>query len=243
MNDEFERILNQISDISVTKTQLVQFKYFYNELNVWNDRMNLTGSTDKEKIYFDHFLDSLFPAYIYKKTFFGHKNVLDVGTGAGFPGLPIKILFPKIKICLLESIGKKTEFLNHVVSSMGLKDVKIIYSRAENVAHDSNFREQFDVVLSRAVAKLSILSEITIPFTKPGGDCIFFKGNNPDNEILEAEEAISILGGKINNVFLKSEDMKLSFRGSLINVRKIGSTPVKYPRKSRNLKKNPLGHK
>ena len=241
MNDEFERILNQISDISVTKTQLVQFEYFYNELNIWNDRMNLTGSTVKEKIYFDHFLDSMFPAYVYKKIFFGNKNVLDVGTGAGFPGLPIKILFPKIKICLLESIGKKTEFLNHIVSSMGLKDVKIINLRAENVAHDSNFREQFDVVLSRAVTRLSILSELTIPFTKLGGDCIFFKGKNPDNEILEAEKAISILGGKINNIFLKSEDMELSFRGSLINVRKTRATPIIYPRKSRNLKKNTLG--
>ena len=241
MNDEFERILNQISDISVTKTQLVQFEYFYNELNIWNDRMNLTGSTVKEIIYFDHFLDSMFPAYVYEKIFFGNKNVLDVGTGAGFPGLPIKILFPKIKICLLESIGKKTEFLNHIVSSMGLKDVKIINLRAENVAHDSNFREQFDVVLSRAVTRLSILSELTIPFTKLGGDCIFFKGKNPDNEILEAEKAISILGGKINNIFLKSEDMELSFRGSLINVRKTRATPIIYPRKSRNLKKNPLG--
>ena len=241
MNDEFERILNQISDISVTKTQLVQFEYFYNELNIWNDRMNLTGSTVKEKIYFEHFLDSMFPAYVYKKIFFGNKNVLDVGTGSGFPGLQIKILFPKIKICLLESIGKKTEFLNHIVSSMGLKDVKIINLRAENVAHDSNFREQFDVVLSRAVTRLSILSELTIPFTKLGGDCIFFKGKNPDNEILEAEKAISILGGKINNIFLKSEDMELSFRGSLINVRKTRATPIIYPRKSRNLKKNPLG--
>ena len=241
MNIEFEKIANQISEVSVTKNQLGQFKYFYDELNTWNNRINLTGSTEKRKIYFDHFLDSLCPAYAYKKIFCEETNVLDVGSGAGFPGLPIKILFPKIKICLLESIGKKTEFLNHVVSSMGLKDVKIIYSRAEAVAHDPNFREQFDIVLSRAVANLSVVSELTIPFTKIGGNCIFFKGNNPDHEIFEAEKAIQILGGEINNVFLKSEDSKLPFRGSLIRVTKQRFTPIIYPRKSGNLKKNPLG--
>tara|TARA_Y100001960_G_C14772625_1_gene881076 strand:- start:333 stop:1064 length:732 start_codon:yes stop_codon:yes gene_type:complete len=241
MNAKFVRILNEIPGVLLTKTQLNQFEYYYNELKVWNNKMNLTGSTDQQVIYFDHFLDSVFPAYAYEGIFSSEINVLDVGTGAGFPGLPIKILFPKIRICLLDSIGKRTKFLTHIISSLGLENVNIVNSRAEAAAHTKIFREQFDIVLSRAVAKLQMLSEITIPFVKLGGTCIFFKGNNPQEEIIESEGSISVLGGKISGIYLKPEDENFLFRGSLIRVAKQIKTPESFPRKSWNLKNKPLG--
>ena len=168
------------------------------ELVDWNQRINLTAITDYEEVQIKHFLDSLTIALAWQPA--RGNNVIDVGTGAGMPGIPLKIAFPDIKLVLLEATAKKVSFLHHIKEKLGLDDVEIIVGRAEEIAHVAQYRERFELVLSRAVAPLPTLVELTLPFCAIGGSFIAQKKGRVDDEISRADKAIGLLGGRVREV-------------------------------------------
>ena len=232
--DYFIDELNKL-DILLTDKQINQFIRFYEMLVDKNKVMNLTAITDFDEVIDKHFLDSLniFRLVDFKK----EKSVLDLGTGAGFPGIPLKIAFPDIKITLVDSLNKRVLFLNSVVEELGLKDIECVHARAEDLAKDNKYREKFDLCVSRAVANLSTLSEYCIPFVKVGGSFISYKSGDCEEEINSSKNAIKLLGAKISKV----ENFVIKDMGrSFVVIDKLSSTAKKFPRKAGLPSKDPL---
>ena len=236
MGQIFENKLNALG-IILTDTQKEQFDKFYELLVEWNKVMNLTGITDYEEVNEKHFVDSvsLVKAINIEKV----DTVIDIGTGAGFPGIPLKIAFPHLKVVLLDSLKKRINFLNAVINELGLKDIKTIHGRAEDYAKQAEHREQFDICVSRAVANLSTLSEYCIPYVKVGGMFIPYKSGEIDEEVQQAKKAIHILGGKLDEV-IKFQLPDTEINRSFVKINKIQNTTKKYPRKAGLPAKEPL---
>ena len=221
--------------ITLSEEQISQLERYYELLCEWNEKINLTAITDPKGVAVKHFADSL--------SIFNYINVpqnarvIDVGTGAGFPGLVLKIARPDIKLTLLDSLQKRLNFLSVVCDELNL-DAELIHSRAEEGGQDLDLRESFDLVVSRAVAQLNILCEYCIPYVRLSGSFVAFKGD-ADGEIKSAKKAIGILGGKINNTF----KFELPFEGggrTLVEIEKVSPTPDKYPRQNGKIKSKPL---
>lgn len=228
-------------NIDVSEVQLQQFNKYYEMLIEKNKVMNLTAITEKEDVIIKHFVDSIavIPYLKDKNILKDDSSIIDIGTGAGFPGLPLKIMLPDIKFTLLDSLNKRVGFLNEVISELGLKDIEALHGRAEDYAKPSQLREKYDLCVSRAVANLSTLSEYCLPYVKTGGKFISYKSEKLAEELLTANNAISILGGKINNqIEFILPDTEI-YRTFMI-IDKVKDTPKKYPRKAGTPSKDPL---
>jgi len=216
--------------MSLSKRQMEQFGIYYQELIKWNQRVNLTGITDYEEVQIKHFLDSLTVTLALEQMGYDSFCVIDIGAGAGFPGIPLKILLPEIKLALLEATAKKTDFLHHIIGELGLSGVSVATGRAETVAHEAQYREKFDLVLSRAVAPLSVLVELTLPFCTVGGRFIAQKKGLIAPEVNSAGRAINLLGGSLREA-KKIELEELGDERYLVIIDKVALTPAKYPRR------------
>ena len=220
-------------DISIEKA-----KMFYSYMKImleWNEKINLTAITEEKEIVIKHFIDSISINKHIKK----EDNIMDMGTGAGFPGIPLKILNKDTRFVLVDSLNKRIKFLEEVNNMLNLNNIELIHSRAEDLAKNLKYRENMDTIISRAVANLRVLVEYMIPFIKVGGLCICMKGPNIKDEIEDSRKAIEILGGKIEKV----ENIHLidnNIERNLILIRKIKETPIKYPRKAGIPLKQPL---
>ena len=227
--------------IEFSTRQVKQFELYYQELIEWNRKINLTAITDYSSVQVKHFLDSLtitlaLPEGEVERPDF---NIIDIGTGAGFPGLPLKILFPQPRLVLIEPTTKKTAFLHHIIHKLELENVEVLNSRAEEAAHLPPYREQFSLVLSRAVALLPTLVELTLPFCRIGGRFVAQKKGELDREINGAEKAISALGGKLDQI-KKIELGEFDDVRYLVIIDKIFPTPNKYPRRPGIPRRRPI---
>ena len=231
--NELKRSCKEIN-IDINEDQLNKFYIYMNEILEWNNKINLTAITDEKEIIIKHFVDSL---SILKYTN-NKENLIDIGTGAGFPGIPLAIMNNKIEICLLDSLNKRVNFLNEVIRKLNLTNVKAIHGRAEEIAQNKEYREKYDIATSRAVAQLNILLEYMIPFCKVNGECICMKGSNID-EVDDANNSLLILGGEINKIEKIDIGEEQMERNIIIN-NKIKNTPNKYPRKAGTPRKEPL---
>ena len=222
-------------DIKLKENELEKFYSYMKSLIEWNKKINLTAITEPEDIIRKHFIDSL----TINKYIDENMKVIDVGTGAGFPGVPLKILRDDLDITLLDSLNKRLIFLDEVIKENDLKNIKAIHYRVEDVGKSKNYREMFDIAVSRAVAPLNVLVEYLLPLVKINGKCICMKGSNVEEEINIAKSAIAILGGKIDIISefsLPNSDMKRN----IIIIRKVKDTPNKYPRKPGIPSKEPI---
>jgi len=226
--------------LHLNSRQLEQFHIYYQELIDWNQRMNLTAITDYEEVQIKHFLDSLTITLAWPPPIANAElRLIDIGTGAGIPGLPLKILFPDIKLALLDATAKKAAFLHHLKHKLGLDNVEIIVGRAEEIAHLPQYREKFDLVFSRAVAPLPTLVELTLPFCTIGGSFIAQKKGDIDLEISQATKAISQLGGSLREA-KRIELEEFTDERRLIIIDKLSLTPQLYPRRPGIPAKRPL---
>lgn len=221
------------NNISITDKQLSKFSLYADLLKEWNQKMNLTAITDDEGIAVKHFIDSI--TVLQSCDIRG--SVIDIGTGAGFPGIPLKIMQPDISLTLLDSLNKRLVFLSEVCSKIEI-DAEIVHSRAEEGALKSQYREKYDIAVSRAVANLPALCEYCIPYVKTGGVFISLKGPDGENELSASENAIKVLGGKVENV--RGLVLPDNSSRTMIMIRKISPTPGKYPRRGQKINKNPL---
>ena len=236
MNNVLTKKVKELS-IILNDKQIQQFEQYYNILVEWNKVMNLTAITEYEEVVEKHFLDSLtiVDAINMEKI----ETLIDVGTGAGFPGIPLKIAFPHLKVTLLDSLNKRIKFLNEVIDLLELDDIKTIHGRAEDYAKQAEYREQYDICVSRAVANLATLSEYCLPYVKVDGLFVPYKSGEIDEELKSSEKAVSILGGKVEEVVkfqLPGTDIGRSF----VKIHKIKETKKKYPRKAGMPTKEPL---
>ena len=222
-------------NIKINDEQIKKFMNYMNLLLEWNEKINLTAITQPEEVKLKHFVDSL----TVLKYINDDDKVIDIGTGAGFPGIPLKIMKENTKITLLDSLNKRINFLNIVIETLNLSNIQAIHGRAEEIARNKLYREKYDVAVSRAVANLSTLSEYMLPFVKVGGKCICMKGANVNEEIEKAKNAIKELGGEIervDNFYLSDNDNERN----IIIIRKVKETSSKYPRKAGMPSKEPL---
>ncbi|MEF9917101.1 MAG: 16S rRNA (guanine(527)-N(7))-methyltransferase RsmG [Lachnospiraceae bacterium] len=236
MSQIFESKLKEMG-IVLTDRQKQQFVAFYDILLEWNQVMNLTGITEEEEVNEKHFVDSLSLVKVVNLQEV-HK-IIDVGTGAGFPGIPLKIIFPHLEVVLLDSLNKRVKFLDAVIETLGLTGMKAIHGRAEDFAKTMEYREQFDLCVSRAVANLSTLSEYCLPYVHTKGYFIPYKSGEIEEELEKSEKAIRLLGGYVEEVVkftLPGSEISRSF----VKIRKSNATPKKYPRKSGLPAKEPI---
>ena len=233
---KFDLELEKIG-ITLNERQKQQFDKYYEMLVEWNKVMNLTGITEYDEVNLKHFTDSLTIARTQEMQ--KVQSVIDIGTGAGFPGIPLKIVFTHLKVVLLDSLNKRIKFLDAVIEELGLENISTIHGRAEDFAKKKEYREQFDLCVSRAVANLSTLSEYCLPFVAVNGSFVSYKSGDSEEEIHQAKHAISLLGGKVKNVDkfqLPGTDMGRA----LVEIKKTKQTPGKYPRKAGLPAKEPL---
>lgn len=223
--------------IELSEVQRQQFNQFYELLVDWNTRMNLTGITEYGDVLSKHFFDSL--TCIKGLEDWSGKKVIDVGTGAGFPGVPMKIANPTMEITLLDSLNKRIQFLGLVSEDLGLEDVKLIHGRAEDYGQNPEYRETYDVAISRAVADLAVLSEYVLPFIRVGGFFVAQKSINAVDEIEKAKHAISVLGGEIRDI-IEVKVPGVDIVHALVVIEKTSETSIKYPRKAGKPTKKPL---
>lgn len=242
MTEMFEKLMNEgLEEISLTLSehQKEQFFQYYEMLIEWNKVMNLTAITELDEVVTKHFMDSLLLVKVIADIQEKPYKCIDVGTGAGFPGIPLKIAFPNLKITLLDSLNKRVGFLNEVIAKLGLEEIHAVHGRAEDFGRDAKFRERYDLCLSRAVANMSTLSEYCIPFVKKDGYFIPYKSGKVEEELKQAESAVKKLGGEMHPVvmhLLPGTDVERTF----IPVKKVGITSKKYPRKAGLPSKEPL---
>lgn len=233
--DEFIAEFDRYKDIQLNVEQKEMFYKYMNLLIEWNEKINLTAIVEPKEVILKHFVDSLTISKFLKD---GDK-LIDVGTGAGFPGIPNKIFNENLNVTLLDSLKKRTIFLDEVINELELKNIKSMHSRVEEFAQNKEYREKFDVATSRAVAQLNILLEYMLPLVKVGGICICMKGSEIEEELNNAKNALQILGGeieKIESFELADSEMKRN----LVIIRKVRNTPNKYPRKAGTPNKEPL---
>ena len=217
--------------------QLAQFATYYALLVAWNEKMNLTALTDPEEAYLKHFYDSLTLVMAYPLQ--GSPTLVDVGSGAGFPSIPLKIAYPNLKVVIVDSLKKRLTFLAELVDTLGLEQVERHHARAEDFGQNKKYRGQFDLVTARAVARMTVLAEYCLPLARKGGSFIAMKGSQGQEELAQAKHAIATLGGKVASVKtlqLPGEDS----RREIIVIQKTKETPNKYPRKAGTPNKNPL---
>ena len=236
--EEFKKIMIAYGlniDIKFSEEQLNQFYEYMNLLLQWNQKINLTAITEPKEVILKHFIDSLtINRYLEKDS-----TLVDVGTGAGFPGIPLKILRPDLKIILVDSLNKRINFLNEVINKLNLKEIHTVHSRIEDFGKDKKYRERFDYVTARAVANLAVLSEYLLPICKVGGKCICMKGSSIEDELASGKNVITLLGGELENV----DKFVLADSDILRNIIVIGkkrNTPSKFPRKAGVPTKEPL---
>ncbi len=224
-------------NVHLTARQVVALVNFEKELMDWNQKFNLTAIRDVESIRTKHFLDSYSCVLAWKAN--PPRRLIDVGTGAGFPGIPLKIIYPMMHVTLVESVGKKAMFCQHVIQTLGLEDIEVIHSRAEDVGQHPAHRESYDWAVARAVAQLNILSEYLLPLVKLGGSMLAQKGETGPVEAQSAEKAMKILGGKLKQL-IPVELPGVADERYLVLVDKVAATPPKYPRKAGIPMKTPL---
>ncbi|MCO4096186.1 16S rRNA (guanine(527)-N(7))-methyltransferase RsmG [Macrococcoides canis] len=220
----------------LTDEQQKQFAIYYETLVEWNEKINLTAVTEKEEVYLKHFFDSITPSFYFD--FNKVKSICDVGAGAGFPSIPLKILYPHLELTIVDSLNKRINFLNHLSAELNLTNCRFVHDRAETFGK-GEYRESFDVVTARAVARLSVLSELCLPLVKKGGHFIALKGAQGEIEVEEGLFAISILGGAVveNHPLTLPEEESMRY---ILDIEKKRQTPKKYPRKPGTPNKEPL---
>jgi 16S rRNA (guanine527-N7)-methyltransferase len=223
--------------ISLSESQLRQFEQYYEILVEWNEKMNLTAITEKKEVYLKHFYDSLTAAFYFDFT--KPFTICDVGAGAGFPSIPLKIAFPQIQLTIVDSLNKRISFLNHLANELKLDHVQFVHDRAETFGVKPEHREAYDVVTARAVARMSVLSELCLPLVKVGGHFIAMKAMQAGEELEKGKKAITTLGGrieKINDFILPIEESERT----IVVIKKEKQTPKKYPRKPGTPGKMPI---
>ncbi len=235
----FKDILKEqaaLSGIELSSNQINSLEKYYKLLIEWNEKMNLTALTEPHDVALKHFCDSIL--LLKYADIPQNSSLIDVGTGAGFPSVPIKIVRPDLRLCLLDSLNKRLVFLQQVVDTLGLQDVTIVHSRAEDGAKKADLREKFDFATSRAVAQLNVLSEYCLPYVKVGGAFLSMKGKYSEEEIANAKSAIKLLGGKTEKV--DTYNLADGSERTIINVKKVSATDKRYPRTSAKIKSKPL---
>ena len=236
--EEFAAALRD-KNVILDDKQLTQYQTYYDRLVAVNEHMNLTAITDRDEVYLKRFYDSLTLAWAYPKLQTDQLSMIDVGAGAGFPSLPLKIAFPQLQITIIDALNKRINFLHDLVNEIGLEGVTVIHARAEEFGHKkAPNREQFDVATARALARLNVLGELTLPLVKVGGALLAMKGSAASEELHEAQGAITKLGGKIGeevSVNLPNGDPR-----TIIVIDKVSSTPNRYPRKPGDPARKPL---
>ena len=226
-------------NLALSPEQIGKFRSHYRELMSWNQRTNLTAIVDCHEAQLKHFLDSLTPSLVIQERIKGQYRMVDIGSGGGFPGMPLKVVFPGIQLVLLDSVAKKTAFLSHLVKALGVNDVEVYTGRAEDLALKPELRESFDVVLSRGVASMRILMEYTLPFCRVGGMVVTLKKGQIDTEVASSIHAMEVLGGRIRET--RGVDLDgLRDGRALVVVDKVKPTPDKFPRRPGLPAKHPL---
>ncbi|HEY2491525.1 MAG TPA: 16S rRNA (guanine(527)-N(7))-methyltransferase RsmG [Paenibacillus sp.] len=223
--------------ITLSEFQLEQFEIYFKELVSWNEKMNLTGITEREQVYTKHFYDSVSLAFFVNMS--KVKRLADIGSGAGFPGIPLKICFPDLQLTIIDSLNKRITFLQNIVDQLKLTNVKLIHGRAEQCGHQREHRDQYDLVTARAVAKLGMLNEFCLPFVKVGGTFAAMKGSDPSVEIQEATRSLKELRSVVNRVERFTLPIEEADR-HIVLINKTDITPYKYPRNSGIIAKSPL---
>lgn len=225
--------------ITLTEQQTRQFEQYFDLLVARNEQVNLTAITEKKDVYLKHFYDSLTVLFYEKNLNVPGKTLIDIGTGAGFPSLPLKIMLPELKITMVDSLQKRVNFLQDVVTELGLSHVEIVHGRAEDIGQNLKYREQFDYATARAVARTSVLAEYTLPFVKSGGQFLVMKGSAAQQELADGQKALATLGGTLRHAFdfsLPNGDTR-----SIQIVDKIKKTPKQYPRQAGTPSRKPIG--
>ncbi|GBG06593.1 16S rRNA methyltransferase G [Paenibacillus agaridevorans] len=223
--------------VSISSRQLEQFEAYLEMLVDWNERMNLTGITERDAVYEKHFYDSISLSFFVDMI--GIKSIADIGSGAGFPSIPLKICFPHLKVVIVDSLNKRISFLKALAERLELQDVECVHGRAEDIARLPLYRDQFDLATARAVARLNVLNEFCLPFVRPGGKFAAMKGAKSQEEMKEAGFSLKELKGKL----IDEHGMVLPHEGSerhIVVIQKTGTTPQKYPRKAGTPLKQPL---
>ena len=238
---EVEFLKDSLKELNITCTDEMteRFVKFHSLLCEWNSFMNLTAITQWNDVVTKHFADSLSLSKCIVDMTDVSYSLLDIGTGAGFPGIPLKIAYPKLDITLMDSLNKRIGFLNEVINDLNLSDIRAIHSRAETLGHNSDYRQNFDLVVSRAVANMTVLSELCLPYVKVGGRFICYKTDSSEEEVREASKALDILGGEVSDCIEFRLPMSDITR-RLYVISKVKDTPAKYPRKEGTPSRSPL---
>ncbi|WP_294759406.1 16S rRNA (guanine(527)-N(7))-methyltransferase RsmG [uncultured Lactobacillus sp.] len=236
-----EQFVQELSkrNFKLNENQINQFNQYFTSLIETNKKVNLTRITEKDDVYLKHFFDSITPLFTFGEIFTKSQTLCDVGAGAGFPSIPLKIMVPELRVTIVDSLGKRLNFLQELVTQLDLKNVALVHGRAEDVGQNKQYREQFDIVTARAVANMAVLSEYCLPLVKKNGNFIALKGSKAEDELNSSQKALKTLGGKTTAV----KELQLPHSSedrTLILVKKVQATPKKYPRQAGTPHRKPI---